>query len=80
MTLHSEHDNGLWMLAPAYSRQIVPSKFIYFKKSDLVTINSILCPPKIIKNSHVFLVCIELVELVEIGEFNWNQSNMTEGY
>ena len=27
-----------------------------------------------------FLFCIRLIELVELGEFNWNQSSMTEGY
>ena len=27
-----------------------------------------------------FLFCIGLVELVELGEFNWKQSSMSEGY
>ena len=27
-----------------------------------------------------FLFCIKLLELAELGEFNYNQSSMTEGY
>ena len=31
-------------------------------------------------DDRVFLFCIRLAELVELGEFNQNQSSMTEGY
>ena len=33
-----------------------------------------------LKVSVFFLFCIRLAELVELGEFNKNQSSMTKGY